>query len=156
MGGQERFCKGGGVPEVGRGLVQWVARNQGCRGGDGDDGTSTVDRGALNGGGATRGGRTNSANREGSAGREWRGREGNGTGAGGEEEGPVAMETSSSMEISASTVVPFGGGDVDWRSNRGAGKWAVVILRGRTNVVDREGVFRAGGERTRKGVGPVA
>eukprot|EP00977_Amphora_coffeiformis_P000152 scaffold44_cov152-Amphora_coffeaeformis.AAC.4 len=156
MGGQERFCKGGGVPEMARGLVQWVGRNQGCKGGDVDDGSSTVDRGALNGAGATRGGRTKIANREGSAGWEWRGREGDGTGAGGEEEGPVAMETSSSMEISSSTVMSFGGGNVDWRSNRGAGKWAVAILRGRTNVVDRKGVFRAGGERAWKGIGPMA
>eukprot|EP00977_Amphora_coffeiformis_P017961 scaffold6045_cov167-Amphora_coffeaeformis.AAC.1 len=67
--------------------------------------TATRDRGASNGGG--------------SVGREWRGREGEGTGAGGEKEGPVAMGTSSSMEISSSTVRPV---DVDWGSNRGAGE----------------------------------
>eukprot|EP00977_Amphora_coffeiformis_P020013 scaffold7800_cov99-Amphora_coffeaeformis.AAC.1 len=59
MGGLERVCRGGGVPEMARGLVQWVGRNQGCDGGhsDGvDDGGAKI------------------ANREGSAGREWRGR----------------------------------------------------------------------------------
>eukprot|EP00977_Amphora_coffeiformis_P025160 scaffold18482_cov183-Amphora_coffeaeformis.AAC.2 len=38
MGGQERCCRGGGVPEMARGLVQWVGRNQGCNGGHGDGG----------------------------------------------------------------------------------------------------------------------
>eukprot|EP00977_Amphora_coffeiformis_P026004 scaffold23562_cov114-Amphora_coffeaeformis.AAC.2 len=36
MGGQERFCRGGGVPGMARGLVQWVGRNQGCNGRHGD------------------------------------------------------------------------------------------------------------------------
>eukprot|EP00977_Amphora_coffeiformis_P023929 scaffold14721_cov185-Amphora_coffeaeformis.AAC.1 len=33
MGGQERFCKGGGVSEMARGWIQWVGRDQGCKGG---------------------------------------------------------------------------------------------------------------------------
>eukprot|EP00977_Amphora_coffeiformis_P021785 scaffold9909_cov102-Amphora_coffeaeformis.AAC.2 len=81
MGGLERFGKGEGGPEVVGERAQWAGRNQGCKGGDVDDGSSTVDRGASNGVAATRGGRTNIANKEGSAGREWRGREDDGTGA---------------------------------------------------------------------------
>eukprot|EP00977_Amphora_coffeiformis_P028389 scaffold34945_cov221-Amphora_coffeaeformis.AAC.2 len=36
--------------------------------------------------------------------------------------------------------------DVDGRSDRGAGKWAVAALRGRTNVADREKSSRQGGK----------
>eukprot|EP00977_Amphora_coffeiformis_P023214 scaffold12558_cov159-Amphora_coffeaeformis.AAC.1 len=73
-------------------------------------------------------------------------------GAGGDEEAggvsgwrPMAVWPSSTGSTSLAGV--------DWRSNRGARKWAGAILRGRTNVVDRKGVFRAGGRRARKGVG---
>eukprot|EP00977_Amphora_coffeiformis_P026759 scaffold29894_cov76-Amphora_coffeaeformis.AAC.1 len=59
-----------------------------------------------------------------------------GIGTRGEEEGPVARG------ISSVVATPFDGsdiGDVDGRSDRGAGKGAVAILGGRTNVVDKGG-----------------
>eukprot|EP00977_Amphora_coffeiformis_P026003 scaffold23562_cov114-Amphora_coffeaeformis.AAC.1 len=37
-------------------------------------------------------------------------------------------------------------GDVHRRSDRGAGKWGVAVLRGRTNVVDKGGSSGQEGE----------
>eukprot|EP00977_Amphora_coffeiformis_P014132 scaffold3875_cov102-Amphora_coffeaeformis.AAC.3 len=72
MGGQERFCKGGGVSEMARGWIQWVGRNQGCDGGHGDgvdDGgrrrRSESDRGAGKWGGAVLRGYTDVVNKGG-------------------------------------------------------------------------------------------
>eukprot|EP00977_Amphora_coffeiformis_P003630 scaffold706_cov106-Amphora_coffeaeformis.AAC.1 len=75
-----------------------------CEGGDVDDGSSTVDRGALNGAVAARRGCTKIANREGSAGQEWRGRGDRGwwerRRAGGDgDRAAASMSTGEAMEV---------------------------------------------------------
>eukprot|EP00977_Amphora_coffeiformis_P000268 scaffold79_cov145-Amphora_coffeaeformis.AAC.9 len=143
MGGQERFCKGGGVPERARGLVKGVGRNQGCNGGHGD---------SVDGGGKGRArekaimarlcNQENRAcraaevvKRRGGAGKG----KGNGLGVGQGQR----LQLGHTVRVWLSTTAA---GDVDWRSDRGAGEWAVATQRGH-QCCQQRGFFRARGWR---------
>eukprot|EP00977_Amphora_coffeiformis_P024665 scaffold16620_cov279-Amphora_coffeaeformis.AAC.1 len=105
MGGQERCCKGGGVPGTAREVVQWVGRNQGCNGRHGDG----VDDGGRRQTEKRQGCREAKENTTCRAARGCKTEEG--IGAGGEGEGPVVKRVLSVVAI------PFGAIDsVDWRS----------------------------------------